>query len=126
MLGIVSDAGGQDDQRLVAEVPEGCGLLAGGVGLDVLLDRAAQTGSACDVGPYLVPRPRRKTARFDGGVETGQTEPGPDRGECGDAAQAVVRACDGGGGPAWRCGREVGAVDDHHSGDLAGVAGGVV
>src|SRR4051794_41704455 len=99
MFGSVSDPGGQDDQRLVVEVSEGCGLLAGGVGLDVFLERAAQAGRARDVGPYLVPRPWRKTARFDGGVEAGQTEPGRGRGEHGDAAQTGVRTLDRPGRP---------------------------
>ena len=42
--GVAAAAGGQDDQRLVAEVGERCGLVFRCVGLEELVDGAAKTG----------------------------------------------------------------------------------
>ena len=70
----MSAAGGQDDQRLVGEVPQGCGFLRRGVGLDVLVDRAAKVVCGRDAGAELALRPRWQAAGCDLGVEAAQAK----------------------------------------------------
>ena len=48
--GVAADAGCQDDQWLVGEVPQGCGFLRRGIRLDVLVDRAAKVVCGRDAG----------------------------------------------------------------------------
>ena len=56
--GRATDAGCQDDQGLVGEAVQSCGLLGGGVALDELVDGAAEVVRGGEAGAHLSPRLR--------------------------------------------------------------------
>src|SRR5665647_3677730 len=82
MGGAASAAGCQDDQRLVREVTQRCGLFHRGVRLDVLVDRAAKIACGRAVRAYLVPG----FAANLGAVESTSTIPATSSGSGTDGA----------------------------------------
>src|SRR4051794_6995988 len=125
--GVGFGPGGEDNQRLVAEVGKHGGLCSGGVGLDELVDPAGGVVGGSGLGANLVTRLRGQIAVAEAADQAHQPDTCSRRAECcnsigdGVVGAAVVCHCFGRVG----LGGRVGGVDQDHARDVVGVAVGV-